>query len=98
MIIEVKKEVGSGGSIFNPEFKITELHQATTNDKGEFEMAFTSENVTLKIKFIKEYMYTFNSGTNGGYINSGTTIILGSCPHETAKIKGQNGINLLYFG
>jgi len=43
---------------------------------------------------IKLVIYTEMSA----YLNAAMPLILGSCPHETAKIKGQNGINLLYFG
>ncbi len=75
-VVEVYSEICQGGP-FNggcspdPD----DFHSATTNAKGEFEMAFTSEKSTLNFKFRKEYLRFFHSGLDGPFIDSGTSIL-----------------------
>ncbi len=52
-----------------------ESHYATTNAKGEFEMAFTSEKSRKGIIFNKKYLGVYYSGLEGPYIDSGTSIL-----------------------
>lgn len=74
--MEVYNEICSGGLFTggcgpDPD----DFHSTTTGANGEFEMVFTSAEGSLKIKFNERFMYIFNSGTNGGYINSGTSAL-----------------------
>ncbi len=52
-----------------------ESHYATTNAKGEFEMAFTSEKSRKGIIFNKKYLGVYYSGLEGPYIDSGISTL-----------------------
>ncbi len=62
-----------------------ESHYATTNAKGEFEMAFTSEKSRKGIIFNKKYLGVYYSGLEGPYIDSGTSLLNNVSMHSETE-------------
>jgi len=76
VVVEVYREICQG-SLFNggcgpdPD----DFHSATTNAKGEFEMAFTSKQSALELNFKKQFVYKSSIGSTGYIVYPGSSTL-----------------------